>query len=204
MRIRTLSAVAAIVTLAACGGSDGGTTPVRTVSTVKISGATTTLTSGQTLQLTAVAADGGGATIANPGIVLWSSTATKVATVDQSGKVTGVSAGYAIITADAAGVKGAYSITVNAVATTAKDTIFTIGMTAFSPAALPVSVGATVVFALGFDGIGHDVQFAAAPGSPAYIPVAVRSYVRVVFPTAGTFPYTCPTHPQMTGTITVQ
>jgi plastocyanin len=77
-------------------------------------------------------------------------------------------------------------------------------MTAFSPAALPVSVGATVVFALGFDGIGHDVQFAAAAGSPAYIPVTVRSYVRVSFPTAGTFNYTCPTHPQMTGTITVQ
>jgi plastocyanin len=204
MRFRSLSAIAAIATLAACGGSDGGTTPVRTVAKVTVSSANTTLNPGQTTQLTAVAADASGATINNPGIVVWASSTSSVATVDQAGKVTAVGAGAAIITADAAGVKGSLSIKVNPAGSVWKDTIYTIGIATFSPDSIQVPKGYTVFFALGFDGTGHDVRFTAAPGSPADIPVSVKKYVGVTFTTAGRFPYICPTHPQMTGIITVQ
>jgi plastocyanin len=87
--------------------------------------------------------------------------------------------------------------------TVPKDTIFTIGIASFSPNQLTVSKGATVVFALGFDGTGHDVRFNAA-GAPADIPVVVRQNVPRTFAVAGSFSYICPTHPQMTGMITVQ
>lgn len=139
MRFRTFPAVAAIVTLAACGGSDGGTTPIRTVAKVTISGSNTALNPGQTTQLTAVAADAAGATITNPGIVLWASSSTTVATVDQSGKVTAVSGGSTTITADAAGVKGSFPIRVNLSGGSSKDTVFTINTVAFSPTPLTVS-----------------------------------------------------------------
>ncbi|MBA3671050.1 MAG: hypothetical protein H0W68_03370 [Gemmatimonadaceae bacterium] len=84
-----------------------------------------------------------------------------------------------------------------------KDTIFTPGR-AFSPSFVSVTAGSTIVFALGFDGTGHDVRFTAKPGAPAYIPVSVRKYVGVVMTTRGDFPFTCPTHPEMTGIVTVQ
>jgi len=113
MRIRSFPVVASIVMLAACGGSDGGTNPVRTIAKVTVSGSNTALDPGQTTQLTAVATDAAGATIANPGIVLWTSSSATIATVDQSGKVTAVSEGNTTITADAAGVKGSFLIRVN-------------------------------------------------------------------------------------------
>lgn len=87
--------------------------------------------------------------------------------------------------------------------TTSKDTIFTVGI-AFSPNTMTISKGSAVVFALGFDGIGHDVRFAAAAGAPADIPVVVRQNVLRTFSVMGTFPYICPSHPEMTGVITVQ
>lgn len=121
MRFHSLLAVAAIVALGACGASNGSTTPVRPVAKVAVAGSSTTLNVGQTTQLTATATDAAGATIANPGIVVWTSSATTVATVDQSGKVTAVGAGTAIVTADAGGVKGTLSIKVNLVGGASKD-----------------------------------------------------------------------------------
>lgn len=84
-----------------------------------------------------------------------------------------------------------------------KDTIFTVGI-AFSPNTRTVTAGSTVIFALGFDGIGHDVRFAATAGAPADIPVTTRQYIPRVFTKAGSFSYICPTHPEMTGVITVK
>jgi len=112
MRFHTLTAIATFVSIAACG-SDGGTTSVRTVAKVTISGSNTALNPGQTTQLTAVATDAAGAAVANPGVVVWSSSATTVATVDQGGKVTAQSGGNTTITADVAGVKGSFLIRVN-------------------------------------------------------------------------------------------
>lgn len=112
-------------------------------------------------------------------------------------------AGSATITADISNVKGSFTLTVIAPAAASKDTIFTPGIS-FSPNRLTVATGATVIFALGFDGTGHDVTFAATSGAPSDIPVTTRQYIPRVFSTAGSFSYICPTHPEMTGVITVQ
>ena len=203
MRIRAIASICGLAVAAACG-SDGGTTTVRTVASVAVSAASTTLNAGQTTQLTAVASDASGVPIASPGAITWSSGSTTIATVDQTGKVTGVSAGTAVITADIRGVKGSVSIKVNLAGSASKDTIFTVGIASFSPATLVIAPGTTVIFALGFDGTGHDVRFNAVAGAPADIAVMSRSYVPRTFTTAGTFNYICPTHPQMTGVVTVQ
>lgn len=198
MRALQLVALVALIATVNCGGgSDSTTPPAKTVSRVAVTGASTTLNVGQAAIFTASAFEASGAPITSPGTTTWSSSATTVAGVDQTGKVTAVGGGSATIAADIAGVKGSLIMRVN------KDTIFTPGI-AFSPNTLTVPVGATVIFMLGFDGIGHDVLFATKTGSPAYIPVSVKKAVPVTFPSAGNFPYSCPTHPEMTGVISVQ
>ena len=203
MRFPYLFALLAVAASASCGGADSTTPAAKVVSRVTVTGTSTMLNIGQTITLTAVAFEASGAQIASPATATWSSSAAPVAAVDQLGKVTGVKAGSATITADIGGVKGTLGVNVNPAAGASKDTVFTPGI-AFSPPSLIVAREATVIFALGFDGIGHDVLFATKPGSPAYIPVTSRQYVARTFSTAGDFAYTCPTHPEMNGVITVQ
>lgn len=207
MRVQLSTAVLALVVpalafLGGCGGSDSTTvTPV--VTRVTVTGPATTLNVGQSTNLVAAAYGSSGVQLSNAGAPAWSSSAAAVASVDQAGKVTGVGAGTATITAAIANVNGAVTVTVNAPVLASKDTIFTPGIS-FSPNRLTVATGATVIFALGFDGTGHDVKFAATSGAPADIPVTTRQYVARVFSKAGSFSYICPTHPEMTGVITVQ
>ena len=203
MRIFHLPALLALAAVASCGGSDSTTPVAKVVSRLSVSAANTTLTVGQTATLTAAAFEASGPQITNPGTINWTSCATTVGSVDQAGRVTALGGGSTTITASIAGVNGTLPIAVNPAGAVSKDTIFTPGI-AFSPNTLVVKVGATVVFALGFDGTGHDVSFGTKTCSLAYIPVTARQYVGRTFSTAGTFPYTCPTHPEMTGTITVQ
>lgn len=203
--VRGLVACAAMLAFAgACGGSGEATTSVVTVSKVTVSASATNLNVGQTLQLTAAVFNSANTQIAAPGTITWSSDGTSILTVDQTGKVTGVSAGNAVVTATVAGVKGSLSLRVNLTGGAYKDTIFTQAIAAFAPTFVTITRGSGVVFSLGFDGVGHDVQFNTKTGAPAYIPVTSRQNVSVTFPTAGEFTYYCPTHPQMTGTITVQ
>ena len=195
--------VPALAILGGCGGSDS-TTVTPTVTRVVVTGPSTTLNVGQSTSLSAAAFGASGTQIPGAGAAAWSSSASSVASVDQAGKVTGVGAGTATMTAVIAKVNGTFTVTVvNAPGAASKDTIFTPGIT-FSPNRLTVNAGATVIFALGFDGTGHDVRFAVASGAPADIPVTTRGYVARVFSKAGSFSYICPTHPEMTGVITVQ
>ncbi|MES2179316.1 MAG: Ig-like domain-containing protein [Gemmatimonadota bacterium] len=205
MRPRHITLVVALAFAAGCGGDQGTTTtPQRVVAKVTITGTVTTIQPGQAVQLIAAATDAAGAPIATPGTFVWSSSANAVATVDQNGKVTGVANGQVQISATISGIAGSYGLTVaNPVPSEKIDTIFTVGR-AFSPNFVTVQKGGSLVFALGFDGIGHDVQFATKTGSPAYIPVSTSKYFTVSFPSSGDFAFTCPTHPEMTGIVTVQ
>lgn len=206
-KLQGIGVVFLAAAVAACGGGGGDTTTSATVVTkVTISSSATTLRVGQNLQLTASAFTAANSQIANPGTFVWTSQSSSVLTVDQSGKVAGVGVGATTVTATVGGIAGVGSLSVTPGVMAVKDTIFTIGIATFSPNVLgPIAKGTTVLFSLGADGVGHDVQFnGAQPGTPAYIPVQARVFVPVTFTTSGTFPYFCPTHPQMTGTVIVQ
>ncbi len=83
------------------------------VSTVTVSLNSSSITTGQTTQATAVAKDAAGNVLSGRTIT-WSSSATSVATISSSGLVTGVAAGSATITADVQGVTGTKALTVAA------------------------------------------------------------------------------------------
>jgi len=74
---------------------------------------------------------------------------------------------------------------------------------AFTPASLTVATGEAVTFAFG--SVAHNVFFDAKAGAPADIGGTNAGVsIERVFPTAGTYRYTCHIHPSMHGTIVVQ
>lgn len=203
-QLKSAGSIILALVAAACGGDGGSTTSVNTVTKVTVTATASAVNIGQALQLSATAYNSTNAVVSSPGTVSWASDATSVLTVDQTGRVTGVSAGNSNVSATIAGVKGTLSVRVNLAGGAAKDTIFTLGTSAFSPTFLEVERGATVIFSLGPDGTLHDVLFAAKAGAPAYIFPVANARVPVTFSTAGEFPYHCPIHPQMSGTVTVK
>ncbi|MDQ6887061.1 MAG: Ig-like domain-containing protein [Gemmatimonadota bacterium] len=83
-----------------------------TAASVSVTPASPNLTVGQSVQLSAVAKDGSGATMA--GSVAWSSASPSIATVSASGLVTGVAAGSTTVTATSLGQSGSVMVTVTA------------------------------------------------------------------------------------------
>ena len=72
----------------------------------------------------------------------------------------------------------------------------------FNPSPLNIVAGGTATFAFG--SVAHNVYFDGATGAPADIPgVNINTSVTRMFPTAGTYVYTCHIHPGMTGRIVV-
>lgn len=84
----------------------------------------------------------------------------------------------------------------------AADTINANPDISFSPQTITIKVGTTVAYAFG--SIGHNVIFNAVTGAPDDI-VGVNSNTIIArtFSTAGTFPYQCTIHTNMTGSVTV-
>jgi uncharacterized protein YjdB len=161
------------------------------VASVSVTPASAEIQVGKTVQLTATPKDSAGAPI-NNAPVIWSTGNTLVALVDQTGLVTGVTAGSAVITATSGTESGTASI---AVATAAVEG----GDTASSSDTLPGKVtdlavtratdsSATVTFTEVGDGKGqpasYDVRFAVAPISWGSAPSVTRGSCRV--PMAGT------------------
>lgn len=109
MHTRTLLLLA---TLAVAGCSNGSTTDPSSAARITVSGGRSVRPT-QTLQLTATAYDGTGAAMTNPGTFAWTSSATSVATVDQTGKVTAVAAGQSTIAAALGTLSGSYLLTVD-------------------------------------------------------------------------------------------
>ena len=113
-----LSAVLAVVALAkGCGDGESPSAPPTPEparpTTVAVSPATHELTAfGATVQLMAEVRDQNARVMAGA-TVTWTSSASSVATVDESGLVTGVAEGVATITASAGGAQGTAEITVD-------------------------------------------------------------------------------------------
>src|SRR5207247_7334120 len=93
---------------------------------------------GQTVQLTAPPKDANGNTLAGRTIA-WASSNPAAATVNTSGRVTGVAAGTATITATSEGKSGTAAITVTAPPAPAP-----VASVAVSPASASVPAGAAV------------------------------------------------------------
>ncbi|NNK62601.1 MAG: hypothetical protein HKO98_05260, partial [Gemmatimonadetes bacterium] len=115
MRLRPLihpSSVLLLLGLSACGGDGGGggvePDPRDAVQSVTVSPSTDRVPLGGAVQLSATVRDGHG----NPvGVTpMWTSSATAIATVDASGRVTGVAPGSVTITATAGGRSGTAGI----------------------------------------------------------------------------------------------
>ena len=193
--------VPALAILVGCGGSDS-TNVAPAVTRVTVTGPSTTLNVGQFTTLSAAAFGASGAQIPGAGAPTWSSSASAVAAVDQAGKVTGIAAGTATITADIATVKGAFSVTVMAPVPAAKDTILT-QPTRWLPPFLTIPVGGTVIFVFG-GGIVHNAVFNKVSGAPADILNDKDKVFARTFNTKGRFPFVCTIHDGMVGEITVQ
>ncbi|MGV3711308.1 MAG: Ig-like domain-containing protein [Gemmatimonas sp.] len=127
----TLIASPAII--ASCGGDSGGgvTVPDPVITRVDVSAPVSTLSPGQTAQLTAVAKTADGTVVS--GTPTWTSSATNVATVHASGQVTAVAPGAVTISAARGGISGSTSLTVIA----AGGTVVTVNVS-LSDAALPI------------------------------------------------------------------
>jgi trimeric autotransporter adhesin len=109
MRLKIAGAIASLLLFAVAVGCNGFfVDPTLTGLTV---GPTTSIQTGQTVQMTAVGTynDGSTNTVKN---VYWSSSSTSIASVSSSGLVTGVSAGQATITGSSGTVSGTGTITV--------------------------------------------------------------------------------------------
>jgi len=106
------------------------------VGTVTVAPSTPTMTKGQTVTLTATVKDENGTVVTNRALT-WSSSATTVATVSQTGVVTGVDAGTATITATSEGKSGTASLTVFALP---------VGSVTVAPATASVVTGQTATF----------------------------------------------------------
>src|SRR3954447_25601375 len=104
-----------LLALPGCGGDSngGGVQPPNPVATVTVTGPSTAVQIGQTLQLTATAKDAAGATVSGATFT-WSSADQNIATVTTDGLVTGVAEGQTQISATSEAVSGSLPITVSA------------------------------------------------------------------------------------------
>jgi len=105
----TLTAVTPSHTV--CNFAIAGSQPPAPVASVIVTPGSATVNEGQALQLTATPKDANGNTLVGRSII-WSSSNTAAATVNGSGRVTGVAAGSATITATSEGKSGTSAITV--------------------------------------------------------------------------------------------
>src|SRR5258708_3815141 len=159
MRVR-IDLAALLCVLAACGGSESSSTGTNNgVARVTVTSASTSVTTGQLVQLQGAALPAAGAPNAAPGNLFWSSSSSSTASVDQSGRVTGVAPGQAIISASVSGVSGTLAILVTPATAATKDTIFLLANT-FSPPVLTIAKNTSVSFSFGGN-VEHNVIFRA-------------------------------------------
>src|SRR5205809_2124463 len=131
---------AATITAASEGQSGSAAITVTSVpvASVAVSPASASVQTGQAVQLTATPKDANGNPLSGRTIV-WMSSNTAAATVNTSGRVTGVAAGSATITATSEGKSGTAAITV-----TAPPAAAPVATVAVSPASASVAAGQAV------------------------------------------------------------
>jgi plastocyanin len=196
-------------TITATSGAVSATAVVEVAqkfSTLAVSAASASLGIGATTQLTALAKDARGNTIAGVSGFKYSTSDRTRALVDTaSGLVTSIAPGSATMTAsltrDGVTASGTAGITVTSPAAgAAAATVQATNSNAFTPTSVTVAEGGSVTWAFGT--VEHNVVFQAA-GAPANIDVSSSKSVSRTFATAGTFAYVCSLHAGMSGTVNV-
>ena len=203
---RIALALIAILSLPACGGDSPNDPDEIGAASIDV---TAPLVNGlprtsigvlTTVQLTATVKDASGATI-NGARVTWSSDDDRIARVNTSGEVTGVSVGATRIRASVGSVEGSIGMVVSATPQAAA-AVDMPGDT-FSPAKVEIRVNERVAFIFGAR--AHNVIFdKGRAGLPADIQQTVNRVVDRQFVAAGTFPYQCTLHSGMVGEIVVR
>jgi len=97
--------------IAACGDDSTNTVEPPVVSTVTVTPASQTISTGQSLQLTAQLTDASGNTLTDVPVT-WTSSDTDAAPISESGLVTGILPGSSSITATSEGVSGQAQLTI--------------------------------------------------------------------------------------------
>ena len=148
-------ALFAVAVLAVAGACSGGTDPdPNRVVTVTVTAPITNLLIGATTQATATAIREDGSSVTNP-TVAWTSSAPNVATVSNTGLVTGVAVGTATITARVSSVNGQLTITVSG-----------------DPCAAPISFNAGEVRTFAGPDQVRCVRVAATPSPSEFLVIA--------------------------------
>ena len=194
--MRRLWRLGVVGVVAACGGSDGPTGGSG-VASVRMNANAISLLVGQSDQLAATAVDRSGNQVSG-GTTTWRSGNTAVATVTQSGVVTGVATGQTDVTATVDGKVGTTRVTVGA-APPAVTVVMPGNL--FSPFTSTIKVGGTVTF--DFPQTIHNVIFTPKAGAPADIQNTSNVRIARTFNTVGLFPYDCTLHDGMKGEVNV-
>jgi plastocyanin len=193
--MRTALLLAATVAVMACGSDNPSSPPVLTVG---LTAPKVTIAVGEPVQLTATARDVNGVTVTDAKFT-YTSSAPTIVNVNGDGRIIGVAAGSASITATSGGIVSPPL----AIAVTATSGVAVVTMTnnTFTPFTTTIKVGQTVAF--DFPPLAHNVIFANRTGKPADIAATQSVTVSRVFGTAGTFPFDCTLHPGMSGQVIV-
>jgi len=85
----------------------------------------------------------------------------------------------------------------------ASNVVDAVGVTAWNPAAITITVGGSVTFN-NSSTIAHNLRFDEVAGRPGDVADFVSTSKAVVFTTAGTYAYHCGIHPAMQGQVVVQ
>lgn len=150
MRIPGIVLLATMAGISACSGGDPTTNPPP-VATLSVSPPEADLVTNETRQLSAVALDGDGNTLADRAIT-WKSSSTEVALVTPAGLVTAVAPGSAMITATSEGKSGSAMIKVReggvvgsdgGTISSADDAVRIVVPSGAVPAGLPITITPT-------------------------------------------------------------
>lgn len=189
-----------------CGGGESGSgtgTSDGVFTTLEVTPATGslyTVAPGNTVTLSVVAKDQDGKAMSGAAPT-FSSDNPGSATVGGDGKITAMAEGTSRITASLSmgGVTKTGIATITTIVAAASGAV-TAPSTTYQPADLNVRAGATVTWT--FQSVPHTVTFSssAAPRSLSEFHDASDS---MVFPTSGTYSYSCDLHPGMAGVVHV-
>lgn len=144
------------------------TAPVTPVAAVSVTGSSSSLTVGQSTQLSATPHDAIGHTLTGRAVV-WSSSSPGTASVSSTGTVTAIAAGTVVINATVDGIVGSMALTINPAA----GTLASVKVTLASPA---ISIGqSTQASAIAADAAGNTLSAGTASWTSSNTAVATVS-----------------------------